>query len=360
MINVNKLTLEEKIGQLFLIGLDEKNITKKTREMIEKYKIGGFILYKRNYDNYNEMLEIINELKRINQKNRIPLFIAIDQEGGRVNRMPKEFLNLKSPKTIVMKNDLQLVRNSIDITSEILVKTGINMNIAPVLDIQRFSDNHPIGDRCYGKNKEDVCKYGIEAMKQMQNNNLISVIKHFPGHGATKTDSHYGLPIITKKIEEIEKDDMIPFIEAINCGADCLMVGHLIIKDVDRIFPVSLSKKTINQYLRKKMNYNGVIITDDIKMKAISIFYGPNVAIKRALLAGNDIVMMRLGYKKEKKILDKFLKNKKIINITNEKDTRILKLKEKYKINDNPIEGCNNIEKINYKINKLNSLFDTK
>ena len=288
------------------------------------------------------------------------MFIAIDQEGGRVNRMPKEFLNLKSPKTIVMKEDLQLVRNCIDITSEMLIKTGINMNIAPVLDIQRFNDNHPIGDRCYGKNKENVCKYGIEAMKQMQNNNLISVIKHFPGHGSTKTDSHHGLPVVNKTVKQIEVEDMVPFIEAIKNGADSIMVGHLVLKSIDKIYPVSLSKKIIIPYLREKLKFDVIIITDDIKMQAINLFYGPNLATKRALMVGNDIVMMRLGYKKEKKIIDKFLKNKKIINITDEKITRKLKLKEKYKINDNPIEGCNNIEKINYKINKLNSLFDTK
>lgn len=359
MIDINELTLEEKIGQLFLIGLEEKNITAETLKMVEEYKIGGFILYKKNYNNYTEMLEIINELKRINQKNRIPLFIAIDQEGGRVNRMPKDFLNLKSPKNIAMKCNLKLIRNSIDITSEMLLKTGINMNIAPVLDIQKFNDTHPIGDRCYGKNKEDVCKYGVEAMMQMQKNNLISVIKHFPGHGATKTDSHYGLPIVNKSIEQIEEEDMVPFIAAINNGADSIMVGHLILKAIDKIFPVSLSNKIIIPYLREKLNFNGIIITDDIKMQAISLFYGPNLATKRALTVGNDIVMMRLGYKKEKKIIDKLSKNKHIINNIDEKVSRIIKLKEKYNISDNPVKGCN-IEEINYKINKLNSLFDSK
>lgn len=144
MVKVEELSLIEKIGQLFLIGFEGNTITDETREMIEKYKIGGFILYRKNYKNYEEMLKVINELKKINEKNKIPLFIAIDQEGGRVNRMPKDFKNLKSPKKIVKLKDVELVKNSIDIISEMLLKSGINMNIAPVLDIQRFKDNHPI------------------------------------------------------------------------------------------------------------------------------------------------------------------------------------------------------------------------
>lgn len=355
MINIDELSMEEKFGQLFLIGLEEKHITNETRIMIEKYKIGGFILYKRNYTNYKEMLDIINELKRINQKNRVPLLIAIDQEGGRVNRMPKEFLNLKSPKDLVLNKNVKLIQDCIDVTSRMLLETGINMNIAPVLDIQRFKDNHPIGNRCYGKSKKDVCKYGVEAMLQMKKNNLISVIKHYPGHGATKIDSHHGLPIVARKIEKIENDDVIPFKKAIQDGADCVMVGHLIIKDIDKFFPVSLSKKIINKYLREKLKFNGVVITDDIKMQAISLFYGSKNATKRALIVGNDMVMMRLGYKKEKRIIKKLLKNKKIINLINEKAERVINLKNKYNINDNEVKGCN-IEEINYEINRLNNL----
>ena len=269
--------------------------------------------------------------------------------------MPGEFKNLKAPKIIINKKDIDLLRNCINITSKMLRETGINMNIAPVLDIQRFKDNHPIGDRCYGKSKKDVCKYGVEAMKEMQRNGLISVIKHFPGHGATQTDSHYGLPVVSRKINKIENDDIIPFKKAIKDGADCIMVGHLIIKDVDKFFPVSLSKKIINKYLRGHLEYKGVVMTDDIKMQAISFFYGVKNAIKRAILVGNDIVMMRLGYLKEKQIIYKLQKNKKIINIIDEKVERIIKLKEKYKLNDNIVPGCN-IEEINKQIEYLNNM----
>ncbi len=355
MINIQKLSVEEKIGQLFLIEIKGKEITDEITEMIYKYKIGGFILYRKNFENYSQMLNLINKLKTINKENRIPLFIAIDQEGGRVNRMPPEFKNLKSPAQLIRKGNIDTIKEASIITAEMLLNSGININIAPVLDIQRFPDNHPIGDRCYGKTKEDVCKYGIQAMKQMQIEGIIPVIKHFPGHGATKEDSHYGLPIITKKIEEFEKEDMIPFEKAIKEGADSIMIGHLIVSKIDKIFPVSLSKNFINKYVREKLNFNGVIITDDIKMKAISFFYGGEYAAVRALNVGNDIVMMRLGYKREKRILSKLLNKKWKIDSSeiDKKVIRILKLKEKYNINDNIVHGCD-VNKINEKIEKIN------
>ena len=351
---IDKMSINEKIGQMLIVGMDGNKVNDRIKNLIEKYKISGVILYKKNYNNYNEMIEIIKELKVLNSKNKVPLFIAIDQEGGRVNRMPNEFYNLKSPKKIVQQKDIKLLKDSINVTSKMLLKTGINMNIAPVLDIQRFKDNHPIGDRCYGKNKKDVCKYGVEAMKQMQNNNLISVIKHFPGHGATQADSHHRLPIVSRKINKLENDDIIPFKKAIKDGADCIMVGHLIIKDVDKLFPVSLSKKIIKKYLREKENYDGVIITDDIKMQAISFFYGVERATKRALTVGNDVIMIKAGYKKEKCIMHSILKNKKLLNIIDKKVERILRLKEKYNINDISTQGCN-IEEINNLIQEINN-----
>ena len=352
MVKSSELTFEEKIGQLFMIGIKSNGITKDVIEMIQKYKIGGFILYRKNYKNYEEMLNLIIKLKTINKENRIPLFIAIDQEGGRVNRMPPEFKNIKSPAKLISKNDINIIRESATTISKMLYESGINMNIAPVLDIQRFPDNHPIGDRCYGKNKEEVCKYGIEMMKEMKKNNIISVIKHFPGHGATKEDSHYGLPIISKKIQELEKEDIVPFKKGIDEGADCIMVGHLIVKDIDKIYPISLSKKFIKEYLREKLNFNGVVITDDIKMKAISFFYGGKYATIRALNVGNDIVMTRISYQKQKKVLEKLLRQKNNLKI-DEKVNRILNLKEKYNISDDLVKGCN-IKEINEIIENIN------
>ena len=335
--------MEENIRPTLIIGMHTNYITDRIKNMIQKYKIGGIILYRKNFKSYDSMVKLINELKELNKNNKIPMFIAIDQEGVRVNRMPKELKNLPAANKVANKKDIELVKNTAQITAKMLYESGFNMNFAPVMDIKRFSENHVVGDRAFGENKDDVSKYAIEYMKQLQQNNIISVIKHFPGHGATKKDSHFSLPIINKKISELQNDDMIPFKNAIDEGADAILIGHLVIKNVTGIYPASLSRKFIYKYLRKGYRYNKVIVTDDLKMRAIRLIYGPRFAFKKAFEAGNDIIVFRYNQKEEEKcylqIVNMVKENKINIGRINRSVKRILKLKQKYKLNNNTING---------------------
>lgn len=356
-MNIEKLSLEEKIGQIFLIQLEENEITDKTINMIKKYKIGGIILYKRNYQNYKQMVELINKLKEINRENTIPLFISIDQEGGRVNRMPSEILPIRNASKIAATGDINIVKESASIISKMLKETGISINYAPVLDIKRFEENHPIGDRCYGDNKDDVSKYGIEFMKQTMNEGIIPVVKHFPGHGTTKKDSHFRLPIVKEDKQTIEKEDIVPFKKAIENGAEAIMIGHLEVKDMDSKYPASLSKKIIENYLINTLNYKGLIITDDLKMLAIQLRYTPEEASKLAINSGSNIIMLGLKYKRIQNVINYIIKEVKkgkidISKIDNSVE-KIVKVKEKYNVNDNNITGIN-IEEINKEIYNLN------
>ena len=356
-MDIKELSLEEKIGQMLIMGLEDKE-QKGIDNIIKKLKIGGIIIYKKNYNNYEQMLGLINNIKEMNVENKIPITISVDQEGGRVNRMPPEILNLKSATKFANSKDVELVKETGNIIGKMLSETGISMDYAPILDIRRFEEKHAIGDRCYGENKEDVEKYAIEVMKQLQQNNVISVIKHFPGHGLTKKDSHFRIPKIKEKIEQLQKEDMQPFEVAIKNGADAIMVGHLIIKDVDKKYPASLSKKVIQKYLIEKYNYNGLIITDDMKMMAIRLHYNMKKAVKRAILAGNDIVMMGLSYKKVDKIIKYIISQIKKGKISEERINKsvekILRIKEKYNITDEKASGFD-INKINEQIGKLDN-----
>lgn len=356
-MDIKELSLEEKIGQMLIMGLEDKG-QKEIDSIIRKLKIGGIIIYKKNYNNYEQMLDLINNIKEMNVENKIPITISVDQEGGRVNRMPPEILNLKSATKFANSKDVELVKETGNIIGKMLNKTGISMDYAPILDIRRFEEKHAIGDRCYGENKEDVEKYAIEVMKQLQQNNVISVIKHFPGHGLTKKDSHFRIPKVREKIEILEKEDMQPFEVAIKNGADAIMIGHLIIKDVDRKYPASLSKKVIQKYLVEKYNYNGLIITDDMKMMAIRLHYNMKRAVKRAILAGNDIIMIGLSYKKVDKIIKYIIGQIKKGKISEERINKsvekILRIKEKYNITDEKTSGFD-INKINEQIEKLNN-----
>ena len=357
IVDVNDLTIEEKIGQMIMVGIDSNIITERTKKLILKYKIGGVILYRKNFKTYNDMLNLINELKNLNKLNKVPLFISIDQEGGRVNRMPKEIINLPPANKLSKTKHLELIKKSAQITGTILSKSGINMNFSPVLDIKRFEDGHAIGDRSYGENKEDVIKYGIPVMEELQKQGIISVIKHFPGHGATKKDSHFRLPVIDKPINELEKEDMEVFNQAIKNGADAILVGHLRVKNATGIFPASLSRKFIIHNLREKYRFRGLVISDDLKMRAIRLVYGPKLSIKKAFEAGNDIIIFRFNQKEEEEAITEIIeltkKNKIKEYRINRRDKRVLNIKEKYNVSDIKILEGINIEEINKEILKI-------
>ena len=356
-MEINELSIEEKIGQMIIIGMDTNYITDRIKIMITEYKIGGIILYRKNFNTYQDMLKMIRELKELNKNNKIPLFIAIDQEGGRVNRMPKEIKNLPSANKVATTGGKELVYKSSDIIGKVLNKSGINIDFAPVLDIKRFEDKTAIGDRSFSESKEIVAECGIESMKALQNNNVISVIKHFPGHGSTKRDSHYFLPIIKDSMKKLETEDLYPFGQAIKNGADALLVGHLLIRKITGFYPASLSKKFINKYIRKKYKFNGLIVTDDLKMRAIRFVYGADLAVRKAFEAGNDIIIFRFNAREEKRVIRRMVrlvKNKKIKESRiNRSVIRILKIKEKYNITDlQEIKGIN-VNEINEQIEEI-------
>ena len=254
-----ELSIREKIGQMLMFGVNSKNIDC-ICELIRDYAIGGVILYRDNYSSYEEMLLVIKKLKESNKYNKIPLFIAIDQEGGRVNRMPLEVNNIKSIWDLSKLNDLNVLNSSADIISEMLIKSGINMNFSPVLDIYNDTENKVLYKRCFSNNVDVVSEYGISYMNRFKKNGIISVVKHFPGHGASNGDSHFLWPYIHNYKNVLNKH-IIPFEKAINSECDAIMVGHLIIRKLTGIYPASLSKFFVKNYLRDMCNYDGVVFT---------------------------------------------------------------------------------------------------
>ncbi len=340
---------------MLIVGMDAHKIKPKLEELILKYRIGGVMLYKKDYSTYKEMVEMINYIKELNKNNKVPILISIDQECGRVNRMPKEIHNLES-QSEVAKKGIQYAKKHTNVLSKMLNHVGINMNFAPVLDLKRFEDNHPIGDRAFSDNVEDVIKFGNIYVNSMKEENIVPVIKHFPGHGATKEDTHFSLSSISNSVEELEKSDLIPFKSLIDGGIDTMLVSHIRINAIDKKLPASMSKKVITSLIRKRYRYNRVLITDDMRMKAIQIFFGKYNAVLKAIKAGNDIILLK--YINNDKIIDKILKQVKTGKIKeykiNKSVRRVLKLKEKYNINDKEINYDETfVETINKKIDEL-------
>jgi beta-N-acetylhexosaminidase len=359
---VINLDIQDKIAQMCMIGIDSKEDIPKVLKLITDYHIGGVIIYRNNYDNYKEMLNLINDLKKANQMNPHPLFIAIDQEGGRVNRLPNEFHNLYNAYKLGSTNDLDIIKEAGSITGEILFKSGINMDLAPVLDIKNSKDNHAIGNRCFSSSADLVAKYGLTYMDALNNQNIISVVKHFPGHGAIKTDSHKFIPII-KDFSLVKSIHTYPFMKSIKHHADVIMVGHILIKKITGFYPASISDKFIKPLLRKEMRYKGLIMTDELSMRSVRYLYGRKRSISLAFKAGNNIICYKYYPNIERdmilhinKMVNKGKIKTKDIDYSYEK---IVNIKEKYQLNNEIIRKNISISKINKKIDDLNKLVDS-
>lgn len=348
---INELSIKDKVGQKFIIGINDYNIDN-VIYLIKNYHIGGVLLYKKNYSSYNEMLCVIKRLKEANKNNKIPLFITIDQEGGVVNRLPDDINNLKNIYDI-SRTSKELVIESSKITSSILKDSGINMNLGPVLDIYNNSKSKALYKRCFYGNVLDICNCSKLYIKEFNKNNVISVVKHFPGHGITRFDSHFFIPYVFN-YKKILNKHVLPFIEAINENIDVIMLGHLVIRNLTGILPASISKKFINKYLRNKYNYDGVVMTDEINMLSRRIFYRFSY-INKAINSGSDIILMKIKNRNDAiKMIEKTI-NKINYDELDSSVSRIIKLKEKYKINDKiDFDGCI-IEEVNKKIDKINS-----
>lgn len=350
------MNIKEKFGQMIMLGLDTETINDEIISLINDYKIGGIVLYKKNYHDISTMKQVIKQLKEINKN--IPLFIAIDQENGRVNRLPSEIDRIYNVSKQAKTNKIEIINECNNITTEILNSVDINMNLAPVVDINYF-DSKSIGNRSYGQTKEEVIKYALPSIKEYQNKGIIPVIKHFPGHGLTSEDSHYLIPTINnvKKLEE----DLIVYKEAIEQGCDAIMVGHLKVKGYGQE-PASINQKIIKKYLKDKYNYQGLIITDDLRMNIMKYIYGLKNVINKSILAGANVIMIKYKkndiknlYKKLHKMIDQDIINHDLIE---QNYNIITKYKEKYGLNNNINQKEIDINDINKRIRELNFKID--
>ena len=351
---INTMSLDDKIGQLVIVGLDGFTMDNNINNLIKDHKVGGIILFKTNVDNSKQLVNLTNSLKTSNFQNKTPLFISVDEEGGRVSRMPNEINNFPTNKSIGKSNNSNLSYNIGKTIAEELNDFGFNMNFAPVLDINSNVNNPVIGDRSFGSNPGIVSKLGIKTMNGMRDNNIIPVVKHFPGHGDTSVDSHIGLPIVSKDLTTLNNFELIPFKEAIKNNADAIMVSHILLNKIDANNPASMSKTVITNILRKSLNFTGVVITDDMTMGAIIKYNDIGKAAVKSFNAGSDIILVCHEYSNEIKVLNSLKKAVKDKTISesrlNESVYRILKLKEKYNINNKNISSSIDINTINNKI----------
>lgn len=352
---IEAMSLEEKVGQLVIVGIDGPEFDDNSKRLIEEYHVGGFIFFKRNLQNSRQMLELLNSLKRANAVNKVPLFLSIDEEGGQVSRLPAEFMKFPASGKVGDLADSKLAYQLGSVLGQVLKSSGFNLNFAPVLDINSNPRNPVIGDRSFGSKAELVSSLGIATMQGLQEAKVIPVVKHFPGHGDTSVDSHVGLPILEHDLARLKSVELLPFQEAIENKAEAIMIAHILLPAIDSEYPSSLSQKIITDILREQMGFEGVVISDDLTMGAIADNYDIGEAAVTAVLAGCDIVLVCHGTENEEKVLQSLLDGVKtgLIPLERIEDSlyRILSLKEKY-LTDQPITEIN-VEALNEKINTV-------
>lgn len=287
------MSLKEKIGQMIMIDYrDTLEMNVELDDVLKKYSPGGFILFKSNIQNYNQTKKLLSDIK---QSSDIPVMVSADQEGGRVQRLDERV----GFDTIPPMGEIGITMNEEEVFNlgkkmgEELKNIGVDMDMAPVLDVFSNPENRVIADRAFGTNSDIVKRLAMALSKGLQEEKIIPVGKHFPGHGDTIKDSHVDLPIITKDLEELKRLELVPFVEAIDKKIPGLMIGHLAVpKITGDNNPASLSKVMINDLLRKDLGYEGLVMPDSLKMKALSNHFTNKEIYLRCIGSGNDIMLM--------------------------------------------------------------------
>jgi beta-N-acetylhexosaminidase len=331
---LDSMTLEEKAGQLLIVGFKGTFLNDRTKSYLNDLKVGGLILFDRNIESKGQIIGLVEEIKGSNAEEDIPLFLCIDEEGGSISRLPKEYRRLPDPFQIGETNDVDIAFQFGQLLGNRVKGLGLNLNFAPVLDIHSNPDNPVIGKRAYGTNPERVSDIGLEVAKGIRNSSIIPAVKHFPGHGDTSTDSHLELPIIDKSLEELRNFELIPFEDAIENNIEMIMMAHILLPSLDKDYPATLSKKIVHDLLRDEMGYEGVIVSDDMTMGAIVNNFTLEDACIDFLKAGGDILLVCHGEDNPRIVFDKIIDAVEIGELSmeeiDEKVYRILELKDRY------------------------------
>jgi beta-N-acetylhexosaminidase len=323
--------LREKIGQMIIVGVEGEALTPEEQSFFKDYPVGGFILFAHNLKEPAQILSLCRSLWQT--KGELPPFIAIDQEGGRVHRLPPPFTHFPSAAALGRARDPDLAyRAGLAMAAE-LRAVGVNLNFAPVFDVGSNPKNPVIGDRALSADPNEVFELGWEVARGLREGGVIPCVKHFPGHGATDKDSHIELPFVDKEIDDLRAVELVPF--ALACGkrVETVMTAHVVYPALDRGYPATLSTKIIGELLRGELRYDGVVFSDDLEMKAVSARYSAEESAALAVAAGVDELLFCHDRNRAAAALDSLCRaaegDTDLVNNVEESHRRIRKLKKR-------------------------------
>ena len=288
------LSLDQKIGQLIMMAVPGDGMNRAAEMILKRYRPGGVILFGYNLSTFEHNKKFIHDLQEAScSYTGIPLFISIDQEGGRVVRIVSGATQFPGAMAAGVSGDRDLVYRWGRILAAELRITGVNMNLAPVLDVNNNPRNPVINTRSFGSDPRQVADLGAAFIRGIRDSRCIAVGKHFPGHGDTDKDSHLTLPVIRYGMERLSRIELVPFKRAIGAGVECIMTAHIAYPSIlESDEPATESKRFLNDMLRKEFGFDGLVITDDMEMHAISRRQEMGEAAVRSVLAGADIILI--------------------------------------------------------------------
>lgn len=289
-MDIEAFSDEQLAGQRLMVGFEGTELNKELMFLIDKLKVGGIILFAENLSNRNQIKQLSFSVQDYTRScGQPPLLIAIDQEGGQVSRLKEPFTRFPgNPKMEGIEDAIRFA----SVTAAELKEVGINMNLAPVLDVVPKGVDSVMSGRAFGHDPMRISELGVTVIKHLQESKIMSVAKHFPGIGRTTIDSHIDMPSLNTDLKAMESTDLVPFEAAIQHEVSGIMVSHILYKAIDPKWPASLSSTITGDILRRRMGFEGIIMTDDLDMGAIKKHYDVKTVIRQILLADIDIALI--------------------------------------------------------------------
>lgn len=295
----DSMSVEEKVGQLFIVmpecfddsGSATTMYSSDIVEKMQKYNVGGIILFAKNIATPNQTSSLIAGLQ---EASKYPLFIAVDEEGGRVARVGRnEEMNAPKIEPMAEVTESDRAYEIGETMGEYLRDLGFNLDFAPVADVLIDNNNTEIGDRSFGSNPQKCGELVSEVVKGLQNNGVSAALKHFPGHGGSEANSHEGLSQSSRTLDEMRETEFVPFKAGIEAGSDFVMVAHMSVPELTGdTAPATLSHYVVTDLLKGELGFRGLAVSDALNMGAISEYYGSNTAAVKAFNAGIDVLLM--------------------------------------------------------------------
>jgi len=282
------------IGQLLIGSFPGVTIPAELRSLAREFSLGGVILFPRNIESPEQVAELSHDIQSLAAGT--PLWLSVDQEGGRVARLRAPFTEWPPMAVLGRSGDAALASRFAAALAAELRAVGITLDYAPVLDIHTNPKNPVIGDRALAEDAAMVGKLGAAIVRGLQDNGVAACGKHFPGHGDTSVDSHLALPLVEHPPDRIRRVECVPFREAIAAGVAFIMTAHVLVPSIDEEKPATLSRRIVYDLLRDELGFEGVILSDDLEMKAVAATYAVPDAAVQAIAAGCDALLICAGH----------------------------------------------------------------